>query len=59
MCEHVERVERLNNVSAVLVSENFLKRDIPLIVSDGVGQWKARDLFDLDFLQKVTSTFAF
>ena len=53
LCEHLEKIERLKNVSAVLVSENYLKRDIPLIVADGIGQWKARELFEIDFLQQV------
>jgi len=46
-------IERVANVSLSVISDVYIKRDVPLIVTDATDDWPARRLFTLKFLQKV------
>nr|XP_053634067.1 uncharacterized protein LOC128689707 [Cherax quadricarinatus] len=39
VCESLDKVDRLTNVSSQVVSEDYLKNDIPFIVTDGMDDW--------------------
>ncbi|XP_076043449.1 uncharacterized protein LOC143026618 [Oratosquilla oratoria] len=40
VCESMERLDHLVNVSAVVVSEEYLKNDVPFVVVDGMDNWE-------------------
>ncbi len=54
MCETLEEIHRIANVSHSVISEDYLKRDIPVIVTDGLDNWPAMDKFNIHFLNEVT-----
>ncbi|XP_042237815.1 uncharacterized protein LOC121876610 [Homarus americanus] len=39
VCESLDKVDRLTNVSSHVVSEDYLKNDIPFIVTDAMDDW--------------------
>lgn len=45
---------RLINVSQGAVAEDYIKRDIPVIVTDGTIGWSAANLFSIPFLYQVS-----
>jgi len=49
-------IERVNNISHSVISDVYIKRDVPVIVTDATDGWPARRLFSLEFLQKVDCT---
>lgn len=55
ICENTESVIRLTNVSQVTVAEAYIKRDIPVIVTDGTIGWSAGNLFSIQFLYQLYS----
>lgn len=46
----------MTNVSQVTVAEAYIKRDIPVIVTDGTVGWSAANLFSIPFLFQVSSS---
>ena len=52
-CEHIEAIERVSNVTHSVTSDVYIKRDIPVIITDATETWPARRLFSLEFLHKV------
>ena len=57
LCENIERIERFSNMSQRSVAEDFLKRDVPFIVSDAMDDWPALSKFSISFLNKVAILF--
>lgn len=55
LCENIDRVERYTNMSHRVVAEDFLKRDIPFIVTDGMDDWPALRKFTIKFLDQLYS----
>ena len=55
LCEHLESIDRIQNVSFSILTEDYLNRDIPIIITDGMDRWLARDLFNMQFLNNVSS----
>jgi hypothetical protein len=53
-CENFEKIEHSANVTQLMMSDKFLKRDIPVIVTDATNDWPARRLFTLKFLHDVS-----
>ncbi len=53
MCEDLELIDRVDNVDPAAFEDDFLKRDIPVIVTDGVGNWSAQEKFNVHFLAEV------
>jgi hypothetical protein len=56
VCEHMERVERISNMSQYVMADSYIKRDIPVIIMDATDQWPARQLFTLKFLHELYET---
>lgn len=56
LCEHLEYIDRIQNVSHSILMEDYLKRDIPVIITDGMDHWIARDLFNMQFLNNLYAT---
>ncbi|CAH1800506.1 unnamed protein product [Owenia fusiformis] len=53
LCETTTSLTREENISQVEMTENFLKRDIPLIVTDAMSDWPARENFSLKYLHEL------
>ena len=53
VCEHMESIERVGNISHTKMADGYIIRDIPVIVTDGVTNWPAQRLFTLKFLYEV------
>ena len=49
MCESLERLDRLANASSLVVSEDYLKNDIPFIVTDAMADWPVMNTDDFWF----------
>ena len=41
-------------MSHIIMSDDFLKRDIPVVITDGMDNWEAQQLFDVTFLNEVS-----
>lgn len=39
VCESLEKLDRLANASSKVVAEDYLKNDIPFIVTDAMDDW--------------------
>ena len=52
-CELIGTIERVANVSHSVISDVYIKRDVPVVVTDATDSWPARRLFSLEFLHKV------
>lgn len=39
MCESLEKMDRLSNVSSWVVTEDYLKNDVPFLVTDAMDDW--------------------
>lgn len=53
ICKDTTVIGRLNKVSQVVISEAYIKRDIPVIITDGLVGWLAQQLFSLKFLYEL------
>ena len=49
VCESLERLDRLANVSSLVVSEDYLKNDVPFIVTDAMEDWPVMNTDDFWF----------
>lgn len=39
VCESLEKMDRLSNVSSWVVTEDYLKNDVPFLVTDAMDDW--------------------
>ena len=53
LCENIERIARVTQIDHSIMAEDYLKRDIPVIVTDGMEDWPAREIFNVHFLNEV------
>ncbi len=53
LCENLESIERVANMDHSVMAEDFLKRDNPVNVTDGMTDWEASDKFNVQFLHQV------
>lgn len=53
LCDNLSGIPRKSNLSQTVMAEDFLKRDIPVIVTDAMDDWPARELFTVDFIHQV------
>lgn len=53
ICENIETIMRLVNVSQATITESYIRRDIPVIVTDGTRGWSASKLFTLPFIHQL------
>lgn len=52
-CELTGAIEHVGNISHLVISDVYIKHNIPLIITDATDNWAARRLFSLEFLSKV------
>ena len=55
LCEDLEKITELNNVNHTDFIENYLDLDIPVIVTDAMEDWPAREKFNIPFMYQVSS----
>ncbi|XP_014678391.1 PREDICTED: uncharacterized protein LOC106818180, partial [Priapulus caudatus] len=55
-CEDLEDIDHVRNVSWEVTTESYLRADVPVIVTDGIANWTATDLFSWEFLSQFYST---
>ncbi|XP_043217827.1 uncharacterized protein LOC122379584 [Amphibalanus amphitrite] len=55
LCESLDELERVSNVSAAVVTDNYLRLDRPVVVTDGTRDWPALEdgVFDRHRLVKM------
>ena len=54
VCENLEAIDREMNMSHALMLEDYLKRDIPVIITDSMEEWDAMQRFNIPFLNTVS-----
>ena len=55
MCEDLEIISRISNISQSVMTEDHLKRDIPVIITDGMDDWEEADKLSMLFIKQVGS----
>ncbi|ELT94683.1 hypothetical protein CAPTEDRAFT_93822 [Capitella teleta] len=53
LCENLVNIPRRENLSQIIMAEDFLKRDVPVIVTDAMEHWPARDIFTIEFINQL------
>ena len=54
-CENLTLISRVSNLSPAVMTEDHLKPEIPLIVTDAMTDWPAVDKFTVKFLDEVNT----
>ena len=55
LCEDNDVISRLTNVTHIVMTEDYLYRDRPVIVTDALIGWEASRKFNLHFLNEVNA----
>jgi len=55
VCRKLRKIKRVSNVSQSTVADDYLFSNVPVIVTDAMGEWDALEKFDIVFLAEVRS----
>ena len=58
-CENLTLISRVSNLSPAGMTEDYLKPEIPVIVTDAMTDWPAVLKFSVTFLDEVSTDFFF
>ena len=54
LCEGQSGIDRIANVTPTMMADDYITREVPVILQDGLENWKALSMFNIHFLSDVS-----